>query len=128
MCVRGRPASRAAQEAPWARLLHRFTWHVPYAPAWRVQSRATAIDSLHKALKNVGSKALLLPYLPELVTFLVGLVADPNFKISISAMAIVGDLAAKAGKDLEPQLRCGDVRHDEGPGPAASCGVAPSSS
>lgn len=69
------------------------------------KSRATAIDSLHKALKNVGSKALLLPYLPELVKFLVGLVADPNFKISISAMAIVGDLAAKAGKDLEPQLR-----------------------
>lgn len=71
----------------------------------RTQSRATAIDALHKALRDVGSKAVLLPTLQELVRFLVGLVADPNFKISISAMSIVGDLASRVGRDLEPHLR-----------------------
>ncbi|GLC41052.1 hypothetical protein PLESTB_000948600 [Pleodorina starrii] len=69
------------------------------------KSRATAIDVLHKCLHGVASPATLVPALPDFVTFLMGLVGDPNFKISVSAMSILGDLAAKVGNELGPHLR-----------------------
>ncbi|KAG2502218.1 hypothetical protein HYH03_000704 [Edaphochlamys debaryana] len=69
------------------------------------KSRANAIDSLQKCLKDVAKPATLASSLSDFVRFLVGLVADPNFKIAISSMAILGDLAAKVGGDLEPHLR-----------------------
>ncbi len=49
------------------------------------QSRANAIDSLQKALRDVPDKSQLLPGLQRFVSFLVTLVADPNFKIAISS-------------------------------------------
>ncbi|KXZ45846.1 hypothetical protein GPECTOR_50g640 [Gonium pectorale] len=69
------------------------------------KSRATAIDVLHKCLKDVAKPALLVPSLGDFVKFLVGLIADPNFKIAISSMSILGDLAAKVGNELEPHLK-----------------------
>lgn len=70
-----------------------------------MQSRATAIDSLHKALRDVLEKSQLLAGLPKFVGFLMQLVADPNFKIAISSMQILGDLVAKVGRDVEPHLK-----------------------
>lgn len=70
-----------------------------------LQSRANAIDNLHKALKDVGDKSQLLPSLPKFVAFLMQLVADPNFKIAISSMQILSDLVGIAGPDIEPHLR-----------------------
>ncbi|GLI71807.1 hypothetical protein VaNZ11_017199 [Volvox africanus] len=69
------------------------------------KSRATAIDVLHKCLNGVSSPATLVPALADFVNFLAGLVADPNFKIAISSMSILGDLAAKVGSELGPHLR-----------------------
>ncbi|KAG2432395.1 hypothetical protein HYH02_012966 [Chlamydomonas schloesseri] len=68
------------------------------------KSRATAIDLLHKALKDVSRPQNLVEPLPDFVKFLVGLIADPNFKIAISSMSILGELAGKVGKELEPHL------------------------
>lgn len=34
------------------------------------------------------------------------LTADPNFKIAVSSMQILGDLVSKVGRDIEPQLKC----------------------
>jgi hypothetical protein len=69
------------------------------------QARATAIDALHKALKDVSRPQALAPSLPDFVRFLSGLVADPNFKISMSAMAILGELASKVGGEVDPHLK-----------------------
>lgn len=52
------------------------------------QSRATAIDSLQKALKDVTDKSKLSKQLPEFVQFMLTLVADPNFKIAISSLQV----------------------------------------
>ncbi|KAL6762580.1 hypothetical protein V8C86DRAFT_609916 [Haematococcus lacustris] len=71
--------------------------------AWK--SRATAIDNLQKALHDVSDKQQLLPGLGRFVAFLVTLVADPNFKIAISSMQILGDLVAKVGREIESHLK-----------------------
>lgn len=70
-----------------------------------MQSRATAIDLLYKALKDVSRPQNLVESLPDFVKFLVGLIADPNFKIAISSMSILGELASKVGSELEAHLR-----------------------
>ncbi|GFR42338.1 hypothetical protein Agub_g3246 [Astrephomene gubernaculifera] len=69
------------------------------------KSRATAIDALHKYLKDVAKPATLVPSLADFVKFLADLVVDANFKIAISAMSILGDLATKVGSELQPYLR-----------------------
>ncbi|EFJ52893.1 hypothetical protein VOLCADRAFT_86333 [Volvox carteri f. nagariensis] len=69
------------------------------------KSRATAIDVLHKCLNGVSSPSTLVPALADFVNFLAGLIADPNFKIAISSMSILGDLAARVGSELGPYLR-----------------------
>ncbi len=38
------------------------------------------------------------------------LVADPNFKIAISSMQILGDLINRAGPAIEPHIRCAHGR------------------
>ncbi len=55
------------------------------------------------------SPSVLLHGLGDFVKFLVGLIADPNFKIAISSMSILGDLAGKVGNELEAHLRCAGV-------------------
>lgn len=50
-----------------------------------MQSRAAAIDTLAKRIREVQPSELLNPALPRLVQFLCSLVTDPNFKISISS-------------------------------------------
>eukprot|EP00201_Polytomella_parva_P005862 CAMPEP_0175084752 /NCGR_PEP_ID=MMETSP0052_2-20121109/28248_1 /TAXON_ID=51329 ORGANISM="Polytomella parva, Strain SAG 63-3" /NCGR_SAMPLE_ID=MMETSP0052_2 /ASSEMBLY_ACC=CAM_ASM_000194 /LENGTH=361 /DNA_ID=CAMNT_0016356619 /DNA_START=100 /DNA_END=1185 /DNA_ORIENTATION=- len=70
---------------------------------WKL--RASAIDSLQKSLREVSDKSTILPGLSQFVSFLMSLLADPNFKIAISSMTILGDLILKVGKDIEPYLR-----------------------
>lgn len=70
-----------------------------------LQSRATAIDALQRALRDVPDKRQLLEGLQPFVEFLLTLVADPNFKIAISSMQILGDLVARVGQEIEPHLR-----------------------
>jgi hypothetical protein len=79
------------------------------------QSRASAIDALHKALKEDGTRAALLPALPAFIAFLLKLIADPNFKIAISSMQIVGDLAVRVGQDIAPHLGCASAVAAEQP-------------
>ncbi|KAG1676614.1 hypothetical protein FOA52_008743 [Chlamydomonas sp. UWO 241] len=70
---------------------------------WR--SRADGIDRLHKALLDVRSPAVLLPQLPQFVVFLGSLVQDPNFKIALSSLQILGELVTKVGLSIEPHVR-----------------------
>ncbi|CAD7701291.1 unnamed protein product [Ostreobium quekettii] len=69
---------------------------------WKV--RACAIDALHRTLLNAKGKGDVARNLPELLDFLMALVGDPNFKISLSSMQIIGDLVAKVGRELSPFL------------------------
>jgi hypothetical protein len=71
-----------------------------------LQSRANGIDRLHKALLDVRSGTVLLPELPQFVAFLRSLVQDPNFKIALSSLNILGELVSKVGLDIEPHVRC----------------------
>ena len=69
------------------------------------KSRANAIDALLKVLKEEDNKAAVIGGLPKFVGFLMTLVADPNFKIAISSLQILGELINKVGKDIGPHLR-----------------------
>ncbi|GAX73544.1 hypothetical protein CEUSTIGMA_g995.t1 [Chlamydomonas eustigma] len=69
------------------------------------KSRATAIDRLHAALRDVEDKSELLSELPQFVKFLMTLVADPNFKIAVSSLLILGDLISKVGRDIGPHMK-----------------------
>ncbi|GMH44231.1 hypothetical protein BSKO_12165 [Bryopsis sp. KO-2023] len=69
---------------------------------WKV--RACAIDALHKSLLDVSHKKSILDSLPNFLSFLMTLVADPNFKISLSSMQIIGDLVLKVGKYVEQHI------------------------
>lgn len=69
------------------------------------QSRASAIEKLQKALKEVEDKSALVSSLNTFVGFLMTLVADPNFKIAVASIEILGDLVKKVGREIGPQLK-----------------------
>ena len=69
-----------------------------------LQVRALAIDALQAAVGSVSDKLQLLPTLSKFTQFLMLLLADPNFKISLSTMQILGDLIVKVGYDIKPYL------------------------
>ena len=56
-------------------------------------------------MRDVRDKASILPSLPAFVAFLMALVADPNFKIAVSGLQILGELTSKMGRDIEPHMR-----------------------
>lgn len=56
------------------------------------------------ALQKVSDKDVLLPTLSKLLRFLAILGEDANFKISLSTMQILADLAQKVGPDIRPYL------------------------
>lgn len=68
--------------------------------------RACAIDALHRSLTEVENKRKIQESLPEFFEFLMTLVVDPNFKISLSSMQITADLILKVGRDTANHLRC----------------------
>jgi hypothetical protein len=69
------------------------------------QSRATGIDKLARAVQDVPEATLLESDLPAFVGFLNTLILDPNFKIALSSLQILGTLTAKAGRAVEPLVR-----------------------
>lgn len=68
------------------------------------QVRALAIDSLHRSMKELKDIMVMLPTLSKFIQFLMALLGDPNFKISLSAMQILCDLVTKVGFDIKPYL------------------------
>lgn len=62
------------------------------------------MEVLHEAVLGVKDKLILLPTLFKFFKFLTTLVADPNFKISLSTMRILQDLLNKLGTDVQPYL------------------------
>ena len=64
---------------------------------WKV--RADAIERLHQLVLDLPSGAAVLPSLGEFAGFLVRLLADPNFKISLTTLQIWDALLVKVGAD-----------------------------
>ena len=69
-----------------------------------LQARSAAVDKLYSALQRVQDKDVLLPTLSKLLRFLSILGEDANFKISLSTMQILADLALKLKADIRPYL------------------------
>jgi len=69
-----------------------------------LQARSAAVDKLYSALQRVQDKDVLLPTLSKLLRFLSILGEDANFKISLSTMQILADLALKLRADIRPYL------------------------
>jgi hypothetical protein len=66
-----------------------------------------AIEQLHAAVLDVGvavDVAAVRATLSAFLSFLLHLVADHNFRIAASSMAILEDLAQRLGADLQPYL------------------------
>jgi hypothetical protein len=71
------------------------------------RARCAAMELLHAAVLDVGvavEPAAVRASLSAFLAFLLRLVADHNFRIAASAMAVLQDLAAKLGADLRPYL------------------------
>ena len=86
-----------------------LSWYATFWPVNKpftlmLQVRALAIDALQAAVGSVSDKLQLLPTLSKFIQFLMLLLADPNFKISLSTMQILGDLITKVGYDIKPYL------------------------
>jgi len=71
------------------------------------QTRAVAVDGLHKALRGASDRARVLAGVPSFVPFIIGLVDDRNFKVAISAMQILSDLISITGRDIQSQIGWG---------------------
>ena len=69
---------------------------------WKV--RADAIEKLHRLVLDLPDGAPVLPTLPEFVGFLNKLLADPNFKISLTTLQIWDALVGKVGRDARPVI------------------------
>ena len=69
-----------------------------------LQARSAAVDKLYSALQRVQDKDVLLPTLSKLLRFLSILGEDANFKISLSTLQILADLALKLRADIRPYL------------------------
>lgn len=65
---------------------------------WRV--RADAIESLRSLVAGMPDPRAMVASLGSFTQFLMGLLEDPNFKISLTAMQILGDLVRKARRKL----------------------------
>jgi len=73
------------------------------------------MERLSRALAEVADRSALLPVLPGLTAFLLGLLSDHNFKVVIGGTQAIGDLAEAVGRAMQSQLRyisfggCGEV-------------------
>jgi hypothetical protein len=67
---------------------------------WRV--RAGAIEDLQSLVQSLSNAEPLVPHLSGLMTFMTGLLDDPNFKISLTTLQILGELVGKLDKAFRP--------------------------
>ena len=70
-----------------------------------LQKRSEALDHLHDSLQKVADKAQLLPQLPQLMVFMQQLLLDHNFRVSLSALQMLGELAGILQSTVATQLR-----------------------
>ena len=87
----------------------------------RPQVRADAIERLRQAAGTLQTVRVVLPYLPELLNFLMGLVMDPNFKARADETAKTSSaaLSRTTARDLSPAAPSADqFDGDADPGPA----------
>eukprot|EP00658_Telonema_sp_P-2_P084058 TRINITY_DN9233_c0_g1_i9.p1 TRINITY_DN9233_c0_g1~~TRINITY_DN9233_c0_g1_i9.p1 ORF type:complete len:1235 (-),score=335.81 TRINITY_DN9233_c0_g1_i9:171-3875(-) len=68
---------------------------------WKV--RAPAVQQLLDLFSSKEDISGILPYLKELVQLLLGLLDDPNFKISLTSISIIGALVARLGRSMSKQ-------------------------
>lgn len=68
------------------------------------------MERLSRALAGAPERAALLPVLQPLSRFLLGLLADHNFKVALGGMAAIGDVADEVGRPMQSQLRCARPR------------------
>ena len=67
---------------------------------WKV--RADAIENLQGAVACLYDVTPVMPHLADFVAFLRGLLADNNFKISLTTLQVFSDLVEKIGVALTP--------------------------
>eukprot|EP00163_Fabomonas_tropica_P001966 TRINITY_DN1145_c1_g1_i2.p1 TRINITY_DN1145_c1_g1~~TRINITY_DN1145_c1_g1_i2.p1 ORF type:complete len:1334 (-),score=342.97 TRINITY_DN1145_c1_g1_i2:21-4022(-) len=67
---------------------------------WKV--RAQAIEELQYIVFRLEDSQPLLPHLQPLMIFLTNMLDDPNFKISLTTLQIIGDLIGKVGMAVRP--------------------------
>ncbi|KAL7748443.1 hypothetical protein RI367_006136 [Sorochytrium milnesiophthora] len=68
------------------------------------KSRSSGIEAFHRTIANLDDASELLPHLPGVLDLLSGLLSDSNFKISLTALYIVGDIVTKIGLSVKPHL------------------------
>ncbi|KAI9142955.1 armadillo-type protein [Paraphysoderma sedebokerense] len=68
------------------------------------KQRSSAIETLQTIVGNLDDSSALLPKLTDLLHFLSILLEDPNFKISLTSLYIIGDLVTKVGLSIKPYL------------------------
>jgi hypothetical protein len=70
---------------------------------WQV--RAMAIEQLHSVVGNLQDYSVLISHLSSFMGFLLSLLDDPNFKISLTTLQIIGILVDRVGSHLKPYLQ-----------------------
>eukprot|EP00743_Colponemidia_sp_Colp-15_P007986 GILK01008649.1.p1 GENE.GILK01008649.1~~GILK01008649.1.p1 ORF type:complete len:1647 (-),score=313.75 GILK01008649.1:294-5174(-) len=69
---------------------------------WKL--RSVAIEELQAKVNFLTDAKNVLPFLPSFLAFVNGLLADPNFKISLTTLQIIGELVERIGSGLKPHL------------------------
>lgn len=67
---------------------------------WRV--RALAIEELQHLIRYMKDINVLRSHLDTFMPFMTMLLRDPNFKIEINALQIIGDVVSIVGRDIAP--------------------------
>jgi hypothetical protein len=70
------------------------------------QIRADAIENLQAVVRDLrrSDVSKVQPFLPDFVRFINKLLADPNFKISLTALQILGTFVDKVDIEIKPYV------------------------
>lgn len=72
---------------------------------WKV--RAPAVEKLLDLLQSKQDLSQVVPHVKELVQLMITLLNDPNFKISLTSISIIGALVARLGPSMsKASLEC----------------------
>ena len=67
--------------------------------AW-LQVRAPAVEGLLQLVSSTDDLSAVVPHVSDLVQLLIALLNDPNFKISLTSISIIGALVARLGPKM----------------------------